>query len=138
MNLSSGGADVNKTTAITTQIIKPRNTNADPIESIILNILQSTYSHVGDDYLNSVVKEIATVTGVQTVMVHRLLTSKEYEDLRDNEGCPCIELISSEKKGKSREHSPVDKEEEAIIGKNKVEFMMVKACYSSATHHEAL
>lgn len=145
MNLTSGGGSsgvtdpttrTTRTTLTSGNIMQSSgssNSN-ESVESIISNIYESTYAHVGDDFLDSAVEEIAKRTGVQTVMIHRLLTLKEYEDLRDNEGCPCIELVKSKQRSPSSSNgnSPSDSIlDEFTIGKTKLEFMLLKACYSS-------
>lgn len=138
MNLTSGGGAPLKRTTLTTGNIM----HNEPVESIISNIYESTYPYVGDEFLDSVVEEIAKRTGVQTVMIHRLLTLKEYEDLRDNEGCPCIELVESKHKSSgssnsSNEDSPPI-HDDFTIGKTKIEFMLLKACYSTIKDNIAL
>lgn len=155
MNLTSGGGQSSVTgpaspTTTTTSTTGTTLTSgnimqSESLESIISNIYESTYAHVGDDFLDSVVEEIAKRTGVQTVMIHRLLTLKEYEDLRDNEGCPCIELVESKQRSPSSSSSSNGGDSpsnsihhEFTIGKTKLEFMLLKACYSSIKDNLAL
>lgn len=101
---------------------------------IMSTIYKNCFSEVSDAFLEKLVKEIALSTGVQTVMIQRLLTSKEYYDLRHNEGCPYINVIDysqHDENIKSRETSPVESEH----SKNKIEYMLIKACYSSINHN---
>lgn len=101
---------------------------------IMSTIYKNCFSEVSDAFLEKLVKEIALSTGVQTVMIQRLLTSKEYYDLRHNEGCPYINVIDysqHDENIKSRETSPVESE----YSKNKIEYMLIKACYSSINHN---
>ncbi|KAG2198293.1 hypothetical protein INT47_003006 [Mucor saturninus] len=114
-------------TNITDRVIMPR-------ENIISSLLAATYSFVGDEYLDSLVKEIGLATGAQTIMIQRLLTSKEYHDLKENEGCPAIRLVSNEQVQNSRETSPIINDTE---NHSKVEYLLVKACYSTILNFEA-
>lgn len=148
MNYNSDTAPTSAMSAANSTSLNTLN-NMDNVnvESLISSLYASTYSEVGDGFLDCLAKEIASITQVQTVMIQRLLTLKEYQDLRDNEGCPCIQLVGNEstrpmtKRNKSRETSPlVDsvEAEEEIAAKNKIEYMLVKACYSSILDHNAL
>lgn len=107
-----------------------------PSKDMISALYASTYSNVGDDFLDTLVKEIGTMTGAQTVMIQRLLTFKEYHDLKDNEGCPAIQLVTKEQQQNSRETSPIISDTENNHGK--VEYLLVKACYSTISNYEAL
>ncbi|KAL9556777.1 hypothetical protein PS6_002171 [Mucor atramentarius] len=101
---------------------------------IMSTIYKNCFSEVSDAFLEKLAKEIALSTGVQTVMIQRLLTSKEYYDLRHNEGCPYINVIDysqHDENIKSRETSPVESE----YSKGKIEYMLIKACYSSINHN---
>lgn len=109
--------------------------SATNITDMISALYASTYSCVGDDFLDCLAKEIGAMTGVQTVIVHRLLTAKEYHDLKENEGCPAIKLVSNEQVQMSRETSPIINDTE---NHPKVEYLLVKACYSSLINLEAL
>lgn len=115
-------------TNITDTVIMPR-------EDMISSLYAATYSYVGDEYLDSLVKEIGLVTGAQTIMIQRLLTSKEYHDLKENEGCPAIQLVSNDQVQNSRETSPIINDTE---NHSKVEYLLVKACYSTISNFEAL
>lgn len=97
---------------------------------IMSTIYKNCFSEVSDAFLEKLVKEIALLTGVQTVMIQRLLTSKEYYDLKHNDGCPYINVIDNSQHDEtiqSRETSPVESE----YAKNRIEYMLIKACYSS-------
>lgn len=61
----------------------------------IQTLYETTYHEVGDKFLDCLVKEIATLTNVQTVMIHRILSSKELKDMNSNDGCPPVQLIDS-------------------------------------------
>ncbi|KAK4516106.1 uncharacterized protein ATC70_011068 [Mucor velutinosus] len=101
---------------------------------IMSTIYKNCFPEVSDAFLEKLVKEIALSTGVQTVMIQRLLTSKEYYDLKHNEGCPYINVIDHnqhDENSQSRETSPV----EAEYTKNKKEYMLIKACYSNVNHN---
>lgn len=101
---------------------------------IMSNIYKNCFSEVSDPFLEKLVKEIALSTGVQTVMIQRLLTSKEYYDLKNNEGCPYINVIDYRQHDgniQSRETSPVESE----YAKNRMEYMLIKACYSNVNHN---
>ncbi|KAL9540059.1 hypothetical protein MBANPS3_009900 [Mucor bainieri] len=101
---------------------------------IMSTIYKNCFSEVSDAFLEKLVMEIALSTGVQTVMIQRLLTSKEYYDLKHNEGCPYINVIDysqHEENIQSRETSPVESE----YTKNQMEYMLIKACYSNVNHN---
>ncbi|KAG2237005.1 hypothetical protein INT48_001772 [Thamnidium elegans] len=105
-----------------------------PRNETINDLYRSTYSYVGDEFLDCLVKEIARITGAQTVMIQRLLTLKEFHDLKENEGCPCIQLVDNIKQS-SREGSPHDIENYKV--KNKIEYLLVKACHSTISNNNA-
>ncbi|KAI8637587.1 hypothetical protein BD408DRAFT_447507 [Parasitella parasitica] len=104
------------------------------IQDVISTIYSNCFSEVSDAFLEKLVKEIALSTGVQTVMIQRLLTSKEYHDLKHNEGCSYINVIEHDDQhdshNESRETSPVGLEHP----KDRVQYMFVKACYSNVNH----
>lgn len=104
-------------------------------QDVITTIYKNCFSEVSDAFLEKLVKEIALSTGVQTVMIQRLLTSKEYYDLKHNEGCSYVNLIDynnfNHNNNESRETSPVESE----YSKNRMEYMLIKACYSNVNHH---
>ncbi|GAA5806111.1 hypothetical protein HPULCUR_011639 [Helicostylum pulchrum] len=110
------------------------DTTISPRNETINDLYRSTYSYVGDEFLDCLVKEIARITGAQTVIIQRLLTLKEFHDLKENEGCPSIQLVDNSKQA-SREGSPHDIEN--YKAKNKVEYLLVKACYSTISNNNA-
>jgi|JXWR01.1.fsa_nt_gb hypothetical protein len=82
----------------------------------IQTLLETTYDEVGDKFLDCLVQQIATLTNVQTVMIHRLLTAQECKDMKENEGCPPIQVINS--------YLPTNEH-----------YLFIKACYSTQQHN---
>lgn len=92
-------------------------------------IYSTTYSHVGDEFLDSLTKELAATLDVQTVLIQRLLTLNEYRDLKENDGCPSIQIIDDTSCNTSRENSPSDTENNT----EKARFLYIKASSSTLT-----
>lgn len=97
-------------------------------KEIIADIYENCFSEVTDEYLDKIAKEIVKKTCTQTAIIHRLLTRKEYIDIKYNEGCPPVELVVDE--DSSDEESDDDK---SIVG-DQIQYLFVKACYSTLKH----
>ncbi|KAI8984268.1 hypothetical protein BDF20DRAFT_833789 [Mycotypha africana] len=98
-------------------------------DEIITSIYKSCFSKVSTTFLEKLVREIAAWTGVQTVMIQRLLTAREYNDLRHNEGCPQVRLIKGSNSKSKSETSPLQGGGFAFI-----DYLFIKACYSKVKH----
>jgi hypothetical protein len=101
-------------------------------EAAISAIYEACFSEVSVEYMDHLVKEIALWTGAQTVMIQGLLTLKEYMDLKDNEGCPCLQLVAGSPEDQSREASPIIQDN---TKHNRIEYMFIKACHSALSSH---
>lgn len=97
-------------------------------KEIILDIYENCFSEVSDQFLDKVSKEIAEKTHTQTVIIHRLLTYKEYIDLKFNEGCPHVQLIDDDINDDDE-----DSDDKSIVD-DEIQYLFVKACYSSIKH----
>lgn len=103
-------------------------------DKVISDIYESCFSQVSDSFLGTVARVIVEKTGTQTVIIHRLLTYKEYIDLKYNDGCPHVQLIGQDNDTSDEEdiiYSPLSNR--SITGanqKNKVEFLFIKGSYS--------
>jgi hypothetical protein len=100
-------------------------------KAAISAIYEACFSEVSVEFMDRLVKEIALWTGAQTVMIQRLLTSKEYMELKDNEGCPRIKMVAGVD-SYSREASPVIQD---TTKHNRIEYMFIKSCHSTLQSH---
>lgn len=101
-------------------------------EVAISAIYEACFSEVSLEYMNQLVKEIALWTGAQTVMIQRLLTLKEYMDIKNNEGCPSLQMVADSPDHPSREASPIIQDNSKH---NRIEYMFIKACHSTLSSH---
>ncbi|CEP18262.1 hypothetical protein [Parasitella parasitica] len=85
------------------------------IQDAISTIYNNCFSEVSDAFLEKLVKEIALSTGVQTVMIQRLLTKRSDQHDSNSESC---------------EKFPVEIDHTKYIK----EYMFMKACYSNVNH----
>lgn len=92
------------------------------IKKTIQGIYEATFSEVGDQFLDLLVEEIAILFNVQTVMIHRLLSAKEFRDMKHSEGCPSIQLIKT-----PNAHLSADEQ-----------YLFIKACHSTLPQQPAL
>ncbi|CEG64013.1 Putative Atypical/HISK protein kinase [Rhizopus microsporus] len=92
------------------------------IKKTIQGIYEATFSEVGDQFLDVLVEEIAILFNVQTVMIHRLLSAKEFRDMKHSEGCPSIQLIKT-----PNAHLSADEQ-----------YLFIKACHSTLPQQPAL
>lgn len=108
------------------------------VRNMMADIYESCFSQVSDTFLETVAQIIAEKSGTQTVIVHRLLTFKEYIDLKYNDGCPHVQLIGQDYDTDEEEeliHSPTSqKSVTAANQKTKVAYFFIKAAYSTKKH----